>query len=239
MKDKFQARKITRPLQLFFWVAGVCALIMLSACTVVPIEEAEQAQAAKQFDAVGYVEANWEKVTQTVDKNGAELSTVLSAIEADAAGVATKTTLKKVADQYGLTTVGEAHVFMIKGSGTITAVDTSSRTGTATLTVDGYTGPIAVKIYIGKSIPSSETALRDAVGFISFGDFKEQTEYGKAARELNKRAMNEALSGVDTKTLTGKTVSLEGAFSVPTFNKPEQIDVSEIVITPVQFNVGG
>lgn len=239
MKDKLQTRKPARLQQMLVWLLGALALTALSACTVVSIEEVEQAEAAKQFDAVGYVEANWEKVVSAINEKDVDLATVLNAVEADSAGITTKTNLTKVADQYGLTTVGEAHAFMIKGHGTVTEVDTSKRTGTATLTVDGYSGPITVKVYIGKSISSSETALRDSVGFITFGDFKEQTEYGKVSRELNKRVIDDTLANLDTETLVGKTVFFRGAFSVPTFNKPDEIDVSEIVITAVQFDVGG
>ena len=55
--------------------------------------------------------------------------------------------------------------------GKVIAVDDKSRVGTLTLELDGYDGPITVKLYIGPRIPSDETAVRDAVGFINFGDF--------------------------------------------------------------------
>ena len=92
-------------------------------------------------------------------------------------------------------------------------------------------------LYVGTRIPSDETSVRDAVGFITFGDFKEQTEYGKAASEINKRVLSTALSGIDRDNLVGKTISFEGAFTIRTFNLI-QIDVSEINIVPIEFRPG-
>ena len=77
------------------------------------------------------------------------------------------------------------------------------------------------------------------MGFIKFGDFREQTEYGKVGRELNKRVVAETLADLDTENLLGKSVSFYGAFTVRTQNIPGDIDLSEIVVTPIQLEVGG
>ena len=78
---------------------------------------------------------------------------------------------------------------MVKGSGIVTSVNTESSQGTAQIALDGYDGQIKVNLYIGTRIPSDETSIRDAVGFIKFGDFKEQTEFGKVSSELNKKVV--------------------------------------------------
>jgi predicted lipoprotein len=80
--------------------------------------------------------------------------------------------------------------------------------------------------------------VRDAVGFISFGDFKEQTEYGKASTEINKRILATVLGDVDRENLVGKTISFKGAFTIRTFNLL-QIDVTNINIVPVEIELGG
>jgi predicted lipoprotein len=103
--------------------------------------------------------------------------------------------------------------------------------------LDGYDGPIKALLYIGTRIPSDETSVRDAVGFITFGDFKEQTEYGKAGSEINKRVLATTLEGIDREDLVGKNISFTGAFTIRTFNLL-QIDVSEIPIVPVEFELG-
>ena len=105
------------------------------------------------------------------------------------------------------------------------------------MVLDGYDGPIKALLYIGTRIPSDDTSVRDSVGFITFGDFKEQTEYGKAATEINKRVLATALGGVDRDNLAGKTISFKGAFTIRTFNLI-QIDVKEINIVPVEIELG-
>ena len=142
-----------------------------------------------------------------------------------------------IANQYGLITVGEAHVYMVKGSGTIVSVDAESSVGKAEVMLDGYDGPIKVQLYIGTRIPSDDTSVRDSVGFIAFGDFKEQTEYGKASTEINKRVLATVLGDTDREHLIGKTFSFKGAFTIRTFNLI-QIDVKEINIVPVELELG-
>ncbi|HRV95473.1 MAG TPA: DUF2291 domain-containing protein [Anaerolineae bacterium] len=223
----------------FTMALGLLALIWLAGCTVVTTAEATAIAQGGAFDAETFAAAKWPEVVTAIEDNSVELADVLSAIQIDSNGLAKKDNLSQVASEFGLTTVGEAHGFMVKGSGVVTAVDTEARAGTMTVEVAGYDGPIVVKLYLGPRMPSDETAVRDAVGFIHFGDFKEQTEYGKVSRELNKRVLDEVVGGLDTENLVGQSISFNGVFLIRTFNEPGDINVSEIVITPVQLTVGG
>jgi len=224
-------------------VIGVATLLFLVLAgrygfTMVSIEEAEDTVQSEAFDPVAYVDGIWEsKLLPTFNEKAVELPKVLSEMEPDASGTASKDDLIDIANQYGLITVGEAHVYVVKGSGTIVSVDAETSLGTAEVALDGYDGPIKVLLYIGTRIPSDDTSVRDAVGFISFGDFREQTEYGKAATEINKRVLATALGGLDRDNLAGKTISFKGAFTIRTFNLL-QIDVSEISIVPVEIELG-
>jgi len=185
----------------------------------VDIEEAEETVQSEAFDPVAYVDGIWEsRLMPTFDEGAVELSRILAEIEPDASGAAPKDDLIAVANQYGLITVGEAHVYMVKGSGKIGSVNAETSLGTAEVVLDDYDGPIKVQLYIGTRIPSDDTSVRDAVGFISFGDFKEQTEYGKAGTEINKRVLATVLGGLDRDNLVGKTISFKGAFTIRTFN---------------------
>ena len=222
--------------------AAIILLLVLAGrygFTVVTIEEAEETVQSEAFDPVAYVDGIWEsRLMPAFDDGAVELSQILSEIEPNADGTAPKEDLIEIANKHGLITEGEAHVYMVKGSGTITSVNAESSLGTAEVTLEGYDGPIKALLYIGTRIPSDNTSVRDAVGFISFGDFKEQTEYGKASTEINKRVLSTVLDGVDRENLIGKTVSFQGAFTTRTFNLL-QIDVSEINIVPVEFELGG
>ena len=206
--------------------------------TVVSIEEAEDTVQSEAFDPVAYVDGIWEsRLLPTFNEKAVELSDILSEMEPDASGTAPKDLLIDIANQYGLITVGEAHVYMVKGSGKIVDVHTETSLGTAEVALDGYDGPVKAQLYIGTRIPSDETSVRDSVGFITFGSFKEQTEYGKANTEINKRVLATVLCGIDRDNLVGKTISFKGAFTIRTFNLLN-IDVKEIRIVPVEVKLG-
>jgi predicted lipoprotein len=206
--------------------------------TVVTIEDVEQTVQDEAFDPVAYVDGIWEsRVLPAFDEEAVALSEVLNEMEPDANGKAAKENLIDVATQYGLITVGEAHVYMVEGSGKIVDVNAETSLGTAEVEIDGYDGPIKAQLYIGTRIPSDNSSVRDAVGFITFGDFKEQTEYGKAATEINKRVLTTVLNDIDRENLIGKPISFKGAFTIRTFNLLD-IDVNEIPIVPVEIELG-
>ena len=221
---------------------GLTLMIALSACkpyTVVTFAEATAIAEGGQLDPKAFVETNWAKIVSTISDEGVDLSTILAAIEIDAANMAAKVNLQQVADEYGLTTDGKAHAFMTKSQGRIISMNTEKRQGTMEVKIETYDGPIKVNLWIGPKLTSKETSLRDSVGSIPFGIFKEQTEYGKVNRELNKRVTSEILGDLYEQNLVGKIISFEGTFLIRTFNIPgDVIEVTEIVITPVKFEIG-
>jgi predicted lipoprotein len=245
MKQKFKPFDLDTTLIRSYLVMGVLTItlmMVLSACApykIVTIPEATAIAGGGAFDPVVYAANRWPGIVSGIVDEGAEISTVLGAIQADSSGVTTKDNLQDVADQYGITTEGESHVFKVKGKGKVVGADTEARYVTVEVTLDGYNGPIKVKLYTGPRLPSAETAVRDISG-ITFddSDFKDQTEFGKAGREINKLVLA-GLEGIDPASLQGQDVSFAGAFSIPTFNKPPAIDVSEVIIVPVQLEVGG
>jgi predicted lipoprotein len=206
--------------------------------TVVTIEEAENTVQSEAFDPVVYVDGIWEsQLIPTFNDGAVELSQILSEMEPAVDGTAPKEDLIEVANQYGLITEGEAHIYMVEGTGKIVSVNAETSLGTAEVMLDGYDGPIKVQLYIGTRIPSDNSSVRDAVGFITFGDFKEQTEYGKAGTEINKRVLSTVLGDIDRENLVGKTISFKGAFTIRTFNLIN-IDVTKINIVPVEIEIG-
>ena len=229
-----------KPTTIVFIISAILFLVLavLFGFTVVTIEEAESAVQSEAFDPVVYVDGIWDsQLIPAFNENAVDLSRILSEIELDSNGTAPKDDLIAIANQYGLITVGEAHVYMVKGQGKIICVDAETSLGTAEVQLDGYEGAIKVLLYVGTRIPSDDASVRDAVGFISFGDFREQTEYGKAATEINKRVLSTVLAGVDRENLVGETITFKGAYTKRTFNLLN-IDMSEINIVPVEFVLG-
>jgi predicted lipoprotein len=205
--------------------------------TIVPIEQVEAMKESEAFDAALYVDGIWQsQLLPAFFDNAVDLQTILAAIEVDDKSIAQKEQLVAVAEQYGSITVGEAHVYLVKGRGTVLSTDTESRIGTMTVALEGYEGALAVRLYLGPRIPSDETAVRDAAGFIEFGDFREQTEYGKVAKEINARVATEVLEPLDKANLVGKQIEFYGAISIRTFNLVN-VDLSELTVVPVQVTI--
>ena len=207
--------------------------------TVVSIEEAENTVQSEAFDPVAYVDGIWESsIIPTFEEKAVDLQQIISEMELDENGTIPKDDLIGITNQYGLITVGEAHVYMVKGNGTIESANTETSLGTVEVKLDGYDGPVKMSLYVGTRIPSDDTSVRDAVGFIEFGDFREQTEYGSVATEINKRVLATVLGDIDRDNLVGKTISFMGSFTIRTFNLI-QIDVNEIFVVPVKIDLGG
>jgi predicted lipoprotein len=205
--------------------------------TVVKIVDVEKAIQSATFDPVAYVDGIWSsKLLPTFNEKAVDLPKILSEMQPDANGHVTKDKLIPITKSYGLITVGEAHEYMVKGTGRVVNVDTSSNTGAMEIQLEGYSGPIKVKLYIGPIIPADDTSIRDSVGFINFGDFQDQTQYGKVAAEINNRVIKDVISPLNGKDLQGKTISFVGAFTIRTFNMVV-INISEIDIVPIMITV--
>jgi predicted lipoprotein len=209
-----------------------------AAFTVVPIAQVEQQKISEAFDPVKYVDGIWaSKILTAVNSKAANLADILTAMKPDANGMAAKAGLIEIAKKYGLITVGEAHVYLVKGDAKVISVNDSTSLGVMEIQPAGYDGPIKVLVYLGPRIPSDETSIRDGVGFISYGDFKDQTEYGKVGAEINNRVLAD-LSSLDKESLVGKTISFTGAMTIRTFNLVN-IDLKKLTIVPVKVEVKG
>lgn len=207
---------------------AVLLMSLLSGCTIVSIEEAQKVAQSEAFDPVGVVDQIWEsQVVPAISEKAAnaDLPTVLSAIEAN---------LNDAGAKYATISQSGGLNFVVHGQGTVQSVNTESRNGTATLQIDDYSGKIVTVLQIGPLVRGD--GVRDGVGFIKFGDFKDQTEFGQISRELNRRVSEQVLAKLDLANLVGKKVSFDGVFTIRTTNQTN-IDLSEVVITPVVLTV--
>ncbi|MER7070529.1 DUF2291 domain-containing protein [Terrabacter sp. NPDC000476] len=187
----------------------------LSACSRVPgvytyvpagQEKSAGAGRAAAFDATAYVDGIWAgKVLPTVTKDAVPASELLPALEADQAAAS-----KEYGNQTG---TGSPFAFLVKGTGTVTAIDKDAPTHPLTVRVDGVSGKGAdVQVVTGPVIAG--TALRDAVRFITFGDFTNQLNYADAGTALNSKVKTEVLGKLEPASLVGKKVTFAGAFSL-------------------------
>ena len=93
-----------------------------------------------------------------------------------------------------------------------------------------------MNVYIGPRVPSDDSSVRDAVGSISFGDFRDQTEYGRVAAEINARVREDVLTSLDPENLVGRRVTVHGALTIRTFNLLS-IDVAQVNVVPISIEV--
>jgi predicted lipoprotein len=200
------------------FVRRAAALFLVAAfaagCTKVPgvdvYEKRGQAAAGKQgaTDPKTYVAKNWAaKIVPTVHDKAVDVTTVAAAIAKDPAAAG-----KQYGHQAG---TGSPYAYLVKGSGTVTDLDTSVPTGPMTVEVPQPGGkPLRLTVATGPVIAG--TAIRDAVGFISFGDFTNQIDYADVANQINARVKTDVISKVDLASIKGKKVDFYGAFSALT-----------------------
>lgn len=195
----------------FFKSLGLvsCVSLSLAACKIVktPDPEAASTKAEALTDEARmavYAADIWDdKVLLTVAQNRVPFSDLAAQIATegvDAAGAA-----------HGLRPEGEANPWNFATHGTGVIMDANTQSRAAKLMVDtDADGATDVTIQLGPVIRG--TALRDAMPFIIFSDFRDQIEFAKLARAMNDIA-SEKITLPDG-DLIGRTVSFEGVYTL-------------------------
>ena len=169
--------------------------ITLASCvpwTVRPIESEKQQQSlsvSPGSNPRAYVDAIWDdRLVPAVIKSAVDARVLLDAIRTSS------------------TEARRPAYLIVKGEGVVTAVDTRSRVGLALVDVEPPDGRADVSIQIGPVIRG--TSLRDATGIVQFSDFVNQLQFADAGNEINNRVLTTVLTGLDTRQLKGRKVSL-------------------------------
>jgi predicted lipoprotein len=108
-----------------------------------------------------------------------------------------------------------------------TGVVGKGTSGVYYVTVDGVPSSVLIRVQTGPAI--NGTDLRDATGKITFGQFTNQIEYQNAGSAINNEMKKQVLSKIDNTNLTGKTISVVGAFKL--------INPNGWLVTPVTLSV--
>lgn len=172
-------------------------------------------------DPNSFVEPIWKsKVIPTILAQAVDAVVLLPEIRAnpEAAG-----------QKYGRREATNPFNYMIKGSGKVTQVNTESRAGTMTVEIGNGSNLETINLQIGPVVIG--TALRDATGLVNFNQFTNQIDYAGVSKEMNLRAIKDALAGNDPASFAGKTMQFFGAF---TFDPKS---TSPIRVTPVKLEV--
>jgi predicted lipoprotein len=205
---------------------GLAAVVLASAgCATAPgfwhyqSDRQIQQGTARSFNATSYAASMWSsKVVPTAAAKAVPAAALLPLLASDQSSADRK---------YGhQAATGGSYSFLVKGTGTVTAVDTTNQIGPVTVAVDGAkegiqlaTGPV----FVG-------TALRDAFSFIHFGDFTNQIQYADVATALNAQVRAKVIGNLDRAGLKGKKVSFVGAFTPLPGTAP--------LVVPTELKVG-
>ncbi len=206
--------------------ALVAALVAaaLPGCKIIKTptaEEKAQAAAKDAFDPNAKVEAIWQsQAVPYFEKRAGELKDVaaLAASSPDQAGEKYGNPRKQASSPW---------TYAVKFSGKVIAADTQSRAATLDVDADGD-GKADAKVQIGPALRG--TALRDTLDFVNFNEFKNQIEWAQFGKAFNEKANNAFLSAVPRDGLVGKTVTVFGAFPVPSGGQLPLVTPSELTV---------
>jgi predicted lipoprotein len=198
------------------WVAAAAVIVLLGAMAldtkIVKIGSEDDVRKVA-FSPEAYGQTEFPKVQADIESRAVEAVTLATAIASDRA------TAEK---EYGIA-AGAGPVMSVKLSG----VAGEAKSGIYDLAVPGLPEGLRVRVQTGPAINGTE--LRDATGKITFGQFTNQIEYQDAGSALNSEMKKQVLSKVDTKAMSGKTVSVVGAFKL--------VNPKSWLITPVRLDV--
>jgi predicted lipoprotein len=176
--------------------------------TVRPLEETAApgsgaAPSTVSFDAVAFVDSIWRSEVLRSLNEGQDVGTIAA----------------------GPVDSGRRAV-VVREAGRVVSVDTRSRSGTATVELDGKPGSTVV-LQIGPVLTG--TAIRHALPALGFDRFVNQIQHADVGNELNARVEREVLQQLDRAGLRGRHVRFAGMASVEG-GRP-------LTVTPVRLEV--
>ncbi|GLZ11569.1 lipoprotein [Actinomadura sp. NBRC 104425] len=193
-------------------VALVVLIGAILADTTYRSDDAQPAGQAQKFDAAKFGAENYEsKVVPAIQQKAVDIVTLHKAIAADSEAAGRKYGNREGTGpySYAVSLTGTAK----EAEGGLLRVDVPDL------------DDARVSVQIGPAV--NGTALRDAVGFIKFGQFTNQVEYADAGTALNNQVKAKVLASLDVDALKDKKVTVVGAMT------PLTPDV--LTITPVSI----
>jgi predicted lipoprotein len=219
MSSMIASRKRSMTMRLIGIAAGLVLVVAMVMNTKFLSGDESAAAGGEKFSAEGYAEENYESViAEWIAENAApavELHEAISA-DVDAAG-----------KEYGGRAGSSAWSFPVSFTGVAGQVNPIN--GQVPVVIEGLPAELQVIVQMGPAVNGS--ALRDVTGDIEFGMFTNQMEYQSVAVQLNNKVKELVLANVDPASLSGKSVSVTGAFS---YGNP-----AAWIITPTEVEVAG
>ncbi len=225
MPQLFFAQSLNKKVSVNIYSSLLILTILMfttSSCAFATIRSIDEDKEAKRgFVATQYVDEIWDgQFTETIHAQAVEFSELMTLLQADESAAIAAHGSRSGTGSYSFMTYGQAQVL---------EVQTESRIGFMTLDIAPFDGEADASMAIGPVIRGRDTSLRDAVGFIQYNNFTNQTEFAQISDALKDRVLNTVLNEVDLNTITGKTINFYGTFMWS--------DPSDVEIVPVSIEV--
>jgi len=206
------ARRRTGP-RLAALVALVALVVAMALDTTVVRIGSDQDVQEDVFSAAEYGAATFPDVQTAIETRAVDAPVLAAAIAEDKAAAG---------EQYGVP-AGIGPVMAVRLEGIVG----QGKSGVYDVAVEDVPDTLRIRVQMGPAI--NGTDLRDASGAISFGQFKNQIEYQDAGSAINETMKSSVLASLDREALSGKRVTLVGAFKL--------INPNSWLITPVRLSV--
>ncbi|MEF2549805.1 DUF2291 domain-containing protein [Aurantimonas sp. A2-1-M11] len=201
------------------------SILCLSGFTIVWESERAEGEgpvvvATDETRMAAYAEEAWDpKVLPQIAEHEVPLADLRAAVARDAVAAG---------EQYGFPRDGETSPwnFAVSGEGTIVEAKLESRAAKLQLDTDAD-GKGDVTVQLGPIIRG--TALRDAMPFIVFTDFRDQIEFAKLANALN--AVAHSRLTIPEGDVVGQTARFEGVFALGR-------GIASIELVPTKLQIG-
>ena len=192
-------------------VAVLCWLFPLF--HVVSLEKAAAQQQAGVFKADVFAREFWETKLLPATERGVDLKELLAALAKDPA--ATR-------KQHGRTLgIGGATLFLVRGSGKITAVEDDA----VTVALDDSDAKVGLNtgLLFGNTV-------RDATGLLDVSAYPNSQDFNDISTQLNGIVENKVAPALKEKAAVGKTVRFAGCFELEDDARPEALQIVPIKI---------
>lgn len=199
--------------RLIWTVLIVVLVVAMALSTRIVAKGSATAAAGGHFDAATYGQTQFPKLQRFVTDNAVSAKTLAAAVAADQTAAAKK---------YGHSADGATWVIPVAFTGVVGTVPPD---GYTPITVDGLPADVKIGLQLGPAI--NGTDLRDVTGKITLNNFDNQIQFQDAGSAVNNE-VKKMLAKVDAASLAGKTISVEGAF---TLVNPQQWNVTPSRIT--------
>lgn len=202
--------------------AGIVAATVVAivvACIVAPPWVIESTSSGNGGSAVAgsanlspekYATSIWaKKVLPTVKARAVDLPMLLAALKRDP---------NAAAKRYGhYAVLNGPPAFLVKGSGRVVSVDTTSLVSKAGIALGAGTKP---DVFMQLPPIFSGTDVRDALPFLNFNQFVNQVQFGEIAIALNSKIAATTFAHIAPAKLKGKRIAFAAAFTLTQAKTP-------------------